>query len=265
MTLADDLPDLVQRIEAFAREDRKKAARNLANAEVFLVIDGAAGRVHPLHWLLHVRSPGKSFGDNKRSNQSISRHIDDLSAMGYNRLLPGTEGFAEAWDALCTACRALGTSPSRRTSGPDWTGRSFFVQRTQPHLRATEIAVDPNELDRLPLSVEGAERQVTRNIRERDPVARRLAEAHWRARNGGRLCCFACGIDFGRVYGPRAEGFMHFHHLYPLGDTTGPRMTDPAQDMVPLCPNCHAVVHLGDALLHPDELRGLMARHGALS
>jgi hypothetical protein len=243
---------------AFAVIDRKKAARNLANAEVFLIEDLTLADVHPLHWLLHVRAAGKTFGDSKRSNQSIARHLPDLNAAGYYRVSVGDAGFDDAWAALLQACRSLGTLPSRRTAGPDWTGRSFFVRRAETIDVAT-LAIGPDNLENLPVFIEGAERQVTRNVRERDPVARRLAEAYWRQKNNGRLACLACNLDFGKTYGPRAEGFMHFHHLRPLGDGRGERATNPAQDLVPLCANCHAVVHLGSHMISPEEVAAMLA------
>ena len=126
-----------------------------------------------------------------------------------------------------------------------------------PDQPAAEIAESPESLAALPPAFEGAERQVTRNIRERDPAARRAAEAHWRILRGG-LICEGCGIDFGRVYGPRGAGFMHVHHLTPLAAADGPRAVDGARDLVPLCPNCHAMVHRGEDLLTIDALRALL-------
>ena len=126
-----------------------------------------------------------------------------------------------------------------------------------PDQPAAEIAESPESLAALPPAFEGAERQVTRNIRERDPAARRAAEAHWRQLRGG-LISEGCGIDFGRAYGPRGAGFMHFHHLTPLAAAEGPRAVDGARDLVPLCPNCHAMVHRGEDLLTIDALRALL-------
>jgi 5-methylcytosine-specific restriction enzyme A len=146
------------------------------------------------------------------------------------------------------------------------TGRDFISHRARDNLRklgfdvpgpdqpASEIAESPESLANLPRSMEGAERQVTRNERERDPAARREAEAHWRVLRGG-LICEGCNIDFGQTYGARGEGFMHFHHLAPLASATGPREINGPTDLVPLCPNCHAMVHRGESMWAIDELK----------
>ena len=105
---------------------------------------------------------------------------------------------------------------------------------------------------------EGAGRQITVNAHERSPANRRACLA---ARG---TACAACGFDFGRTYGPPGEGFIHVHHLAPLAAGGGARAIDPAADLVPVCPNCHAMLHRGPGRqAEPrtvDELRALLAR-----
>lgn len=96
----------------------------------------------------------------------------------------------------------------------------------------------PEEADATGL-VEGAVRSITVNAYERDPEARRRCiAAH------GTTCC-VCGFSFGAVYGPEAEGYIHVHHIKPLSEIGGEYVVDPVEDLRPVCPNCHAVLHLG--------------------
>lgn len=120
-----------------------------------------------------------------------------------------------------------------------------------PDQGAAEIGESPESFDLLPAVMEGAERQITRSLRERDPVARAAAEVAWRAGAHGRLTCQGCGIDFGKVYGARGEGFMHFHHQPGC---------EPPKDLVPVCPNCHAMIHRGESQISLQELRVLLGR-----
>lgn len=55
--------------------------------------------------------------------------------------------------------------------------------------------------------------------------------------------CVACGMSFGQHYGPEVEGFIHVHHVTPLAERQEGYSPDPIRDLVPICPNCHAVVH----------------------
>ena len=108
---------------------------------------------------------------------------------------------------------------------------------------------------------EGAVRQRRVNWYERDPKNRKAAiEKH-----GVR--CFGCGLKVEERYGKIAKDYIHVHHVKPI--STVPEDSQPdIDDLVPLCPNCHAVVHLGETRrtsrkerpLTIKELRGLIRK-----
>ena len=71
--------------------------------------------------------------------------------------------------------------------------------------------------------------------------------------------CFACGFNFGKFYGEYAEGYIHVHHIIPVSVLEEPKAIDPETDLVPLCANCHSVVHRKkDETLSIDKLRVLI-------
>ena len=72
------------------------------------------------------------------------------------------------------------------------------------------------------------------------------------------LACLACGLTFGERYGAVAEGFIEIHHVVPLGILKGPRVVDPATDLVPLCSNCHSVAHRRNPPFSVEEIRALL-------
>ncbi|HKO91239.1 MAG TPA: HNH endonuclease [Polyangiaceae bacterium] len=84
---------------------------------------------------------------------------------------------------------------------------------------------------------EGDMRTVQVDVRERNPAARRACIEHFGA------ACQVCGMDFAAAYGPIAEGFIHVHHINPLGNAMGVRELNPVRDLRPVCPNCHAMLH----------------------
>ncbi|WP_201510237.1 HNH endonuclease [Psychrobacter alimentarius] len=72
--------------------------------------------------------------------------------------------------------------------------------------------------------------------------------------------CSACGFNFGDFYGKYAEGFIHIHHIVPVSEFEAPKTIDPETDLIPLCANCHAVVHRErDKTLLITELKYLIA------
>lgn len=55
--------------------------------------------------------------------------------------------------------------------------------------------------------------------------------------------CKACDFDFEKKYGAHGKGFIHVHHIIPLNMIGKRYNVNPEHDLIPLCPNCHAMVH----------------------
>ncbi len=114
------------------------------------------------------------------------------------------------------------------------------------------LNIEPSEVspdDRFP---EGAVRLARVNRYERDVRARKLCIARY-----GPICV-VCNFNFSAVYGPLADGFIHVHHITPLSEVGEDYLVDPVKDLRPVCPNCHAVLHLGGKLRSIDEVRDLL-------
>lgn len=101
---------------------------------------------------------------------------------------------------------------------------------------------------------EGKVIQVFANRYERNQSARIKCIAHY-----GHQCS-VCGFDFGAVYGDIADGFIHIHHKIQLADIGQEYEIDPISDLIPLCANCHSVVHLAKPALTIEELKRMMKK-----
>ena len=55
--------------------------------------------------------------------------------------------------------------------------------------------------------------------------------------------CAACGFNFKSVYGEYGEGYIQIHHIFPVSEFDKPRAVNPELELIPLCANCHAIVH----------------------
>jgi len=84
---------------------------------------------------------------------------------------------------------------------------------------------------------EGKKKTVTVNVYERNPDARRACIYRYGAK------CFICEFDFGREYGEKCEGMIHVHHLKMVSKADKEYIVDPIEDLRPVCPNCHMVLH----------------------
>jgi 5-methylcytosine-specific restriction protein A len=110
----------------------------------------------------------------------------------------------------------------------------------------------PDEVPAAVEHVEGAVQRVTVNRYERDPEARARSIHHYGAR------CQACGFDFAIAYGTLGEGFIHVHHTVPLSEIGKAYVVDPINDLRPVCPNCHAMLHKRVPPYTIDELRKII-------
>ena len=100
--------------------------------------------------------------------------------------------------------------------------------------------------------IEGSVHTITVNAYERNTLARKACLKHY------GTSCVVCGFNFEATYGAFASGFIHVHHLVPLSDIGETYTVDPIKDLRPLCPNCHAAIHLGGQARTIEELRKLL-------
>lgn len=110
---------------------------------------------------------------------------------------------------------------------------------------------EAGELEGYP---EGAVQTVEVNRYERDRRNRAAALAiHGRA-------CLACSMDLGKIYGSPAHGYIEVHHVVPVSRLQSDYVIDPRKDLVPLCPNCHAVAHRRNPPFTVNEIKRLLQR-----
>lgn len=101
---------------------------------------------------------------------------------------------------------------------------------------------------------EGAVTSVRVNRYERDRRAREACLA-----NHGHICQ-ACDTDLTKIYGQElGERAIHVHHIVPISQMQGKSYDlDPVKDLVPLCPNCHNVIHKIDPIPSVKSFRKIL-------
>ncbi len=107
----------------------------------------------------------------------------------------------------------------------------------------------PEEIPSSTTHLEGKVHQVLVNTYERNPAARAKCIAHY------GTACSVCSFDFGTTYGDIGEGFIHVHHLREISSIGNEYEIDPIEDLRPVCPNCHAMLHTDRPALTIDSLR----------
>ena len=118
-----------------------------------------------------------------------------------------------------------------------------------------ESAIITEEIREVKNIVEGTVRTITVNSYERNPEARRKCIEH----HG--YTCTACGFDFSRVYGAIGFGYIHVHHLKPLAEIKAQYQINPIEDLKPVCPNCHAMLHKKNPPFSIEELQQIINKN----
>jgi 5-methylcytosine-specific restriction protein A len=70
--------------------------------------------------------------------------------------------------------------------------------------------------------------------------------------------CNICGFDFEKTYGGLGKDYIEVHHITSIGaltTSTGYAGTDPSKDLIPLCSNCHSMIHRKSPPYGPDEIK----------
>ncbi len=129
---------------------------------------------------------------------------------------------------------------------------SAFLAR---HPRMSRFSIEddalriPGEVDEKDTYTEGSVKQISVNIYERNSEARRKCLDFY------GLNCFVCGFNFESIYGNLGRNYIHVHHIKPLSEISAEYELNPHEDLRPVCPNCHAMIHRVKRPLSIDELK----------
>ncbi len=111
----------------------------------------------------------------------------------------------------------------------------------------------PEEIDTPEQFIEGASKTVLVNTYERNSDARAKCIEHYGYK------CSVCGFDFESVYGSIGKNYIHVHHVVPLSDIKKEYVLDPVKDLIPVCPNCHGIIHRARPALTVGQLKEHLA------
>lgn len=99
--------------------------------------------------------------------------------------------------------------------------------------------------------LEGATKTIIVNVYERDIKVRKACI------NTYGVICSVCGINFEAVYGERGKDFIEIHHLIPLHKIKESYVVS-ADDLRPICSNCHSMIHRYRDNMTIERLRELI-------
>lgn len=174
-------------------------------------------------------------------------------------LLETLEQVRLSWsDAILSEVERAKSSPYRKSHEP-----LMYQMATDIDFRASILDMAyqgskpfkgllPEEIDTPQEFFEGVSKPITINAYERNSQARNACIEHY------GTTCLVCGMSFYEKYGDIGKDFIHVHHIKPLGEIGKKYQVDPIKDLCPVCPNCHAMIHMRKPPYSIDELKAML-------
>lgn len=130
-----------------------------------------------------------------------------------------------------------------------WTSRLLAMAISLIPLEEVETAKQMRDIG----GPEGRARRAEVNVYERNQLNRKICISI-RGTN-----CVACGFDFLARYGEIGRDFIHVHHVIPVSKLDDRYRLNPADDLVPVCPNCHAMIHRRDPPFEIGDIKRFLS------
>lgn len=111
-----------------------------------------------------------------------------------------------------------------------------------------EVNLPEEILDDESIYFEGTKETITVNSYERNSEARSKCIEIYGCH------CYVCKFDFEKFYGLQGAQYIHVHHKVPLYEIQSEYQVCPENDLIPVCANCHAMLHRGRKTISIDEL-----------
>ena len=99
---------------------------------------------------------------------------------------------------------------------------------------------------------EGKVIEITVNAYERDKNARKICLDKF------GYTCKVCGFNFEENFRPIGKGKIHVHHIVPISEYKSEYILNPETDLIPVCPNCHLMLHCKKEPFTIEELKNII-------
>lgn len=128
----------------------------------------------------------------------------------------------------------------------------LFVKHLKINNLNIEKIVYPDEVDSDIEYPEGKTKKTLVNSYERNPLARKKCIEHF------GLNCQVCDFNFKEKFGELGKDFIHVHHKIDIATLGNEYFVDPLVDLIPVCPNCHSMLHKKKPAYSIEELKQIM-------
>lgn len=131
---------------------------------------------------------------------------------------------------------------------------AFYKAPESDFLLAQEFGYDANEY----CFREGKPQLKLHLTKERNRRLVANAKTLWNKKQNGKVVCSVCSFSFPESYGKIGKGFIEAHHTQPIAQLA-PDTKISITDLVPICSNCHSMLHRSRPWLSVEQLRTIVS------
>lgn len=165
----------------------------------------------------------------KFNENAVLENLDMRAEPQYTKVMKWYRLFLKAMNANAVPIPVYGEDKPHHPSGT----------------MATEVPATLNPTVETTIYLEGeAGEAQPMEFRKRNKILRQACINYYKALHGGHIVCECCGFDFNKAYDIDDE-YIEIHHRFPFSQTEGEHHVNSQTDLVPLCANCHRMIHHG--------------------
>jgi hypothetical protein len=252
-TSVDDVTDNLLRLHSYAggsQREREFHFDRVYNAEHQVYYKTPDGPIFaPVKWCGAKGNTISRYDLRKRKISQVFQRA--LMNIGFKPITAGQPTYDEIYREFIDFCYGFSfkNSAAGLPHSDSSRSRQFWTLGYIPEAPLQNYADEVSDPESY---VEGATKTVSVNSYERNSKARLACIAHY------GYNCQACKMNFQDMYGDLGAEFIHIHHMRPLHDIGEEYEVDPVNDLRPLCPNCHAMIHRQKPPLTIEQLSQLI-------
>lgn len=129
----------------------------------------------------------------------------------------------------------------------------WMIQGTALILSLLTVEETSSQLDTTGQQ-EGGVKEVLSKRYERSRVNREICLAH------KGYSCHVCGFNFLEKYGSLGKNYIEVHHTTPVSEMGEGYVVDIDRELVPVCSNCHSMLHRKNPPYTVEELKEIIAQ-----
>lgn len=116
------------------------------------------------------------------------------------------------------------------------------------------------------LTIEEASPQLEPSVQSEGDAKEMKSKRYERSRVNREIClahkgysCYVCGFNFLKKYGQLGKDYIEVHHTTPVSEMGDDYKIDIDRDLVPVCSNCHSMLHKKKPPFTIEELKEIIA------